>query len=42
MNWDSQGAKDLVDNDEITVISMKVLQSYALNLSKSSQVSILI
>ena len=37
MNWDSQKAKDLVDNDEMAVMSMKILQSYVLNLSKSSQ-----
>lgn len=37
MKWDSQKSKDLLDNDEIAITSMKVLQSYVLALSKFTQ-----
>lgn len=37
MNWESQKSKDLLDNDEIAITSMKVLQSYVLALSKFPQ-----
>lgn len=37
MNWDSQKSKELLDNDEIAIMSMKVLQSYVLALSELPQ-----
>lgn len=37
MDWDSQKSKDLLDNDEIAITSMKVLQSYVFALSKLPQ-----
>lgn len=37
MNWESQKSKDLLNNDEIAIMSMKVLQFYVLALSKFSQ-----
>ena len=37
MNWDSQKSKDLLDNDEIAIMSMKVLQSYVWALSRFPQ-----
>ena len=37
MNWDSQKSKELLDNDEMLIMSMKVLQSYVRALSKFPQ-----
>jgi hypothetical protein len=37
MNWDNQRFKDLLDNNEMAITSMKVLQSYVSSLSKSHQ-----
>ena len=41
MNWDTQRAKEMVDNDSTIVTSMRALQAYATVLSESKSLCVI-